>query len=282
MKHLATTFLLAIAATLCCRAESATPVRWNNETADTTRVTRLLDMAATLPRAERTTAIARTFIDTPYGPATLERSPERLTVNLDTLDCTTFVDNVVALTLTANEDRRSWSDFIYNLRNLRYRGGEIDGWASRIHYNCEWVVENAARGVLEDITMTLPGAENKIKTINYISEHADLYPAMADPAVAERIRSLEMGYRSHRLPMLASSKISKAAMAMLREGDIIALTSRTDGLDVAHLGFVTLVDGVPHLLHASSKGRVMVDPLPLNDYVRRNRRFTGIRVLRLK
>lgn len=68
---------------------------------------------------------------------------------------------------------------------------------------------------------------------------------------------------------------------MLKEGDIVALTTNTPGLDVTHMGIIKMVNGVPHLMHASSKQKkVIIDPLTLADYMRRNR-TQGIRVLRL-
>ena len=62
---------------------------------------------------------------------------------------------------------------------------------------------------------------------------------------------------------------------------MVALTTNAQGLDVTHLGIIKLVNGVPHLMHASSKQKkVIIDDLPLADYLRRNR-TQGIRVIRL-
>ena len=58
--------------------------------------------------------------------STLENADgeEQLTVNLDELDCTTFVDVILSLAYTAGQHRTSWRDFTSNLERLRYRSGE--------------------------------------------------------------------------------------------------------------------------------------------------------------
>ena len=55
----------------------------------------------------------------------MEGDEELLRINLDGMDCTTFVENMMALALTAGENRTSWRDFTFNLERLRYRGGAM-------------------------------------------------------------------------------------------------------------------------------------------------------------
>ncbi len=51
---------------------------------------------------------------------------------------------------------------------------------------------------------------------------------------------------------------------------------------MTHIGIVMLKDGVPHLLHASSKlGKVVLDPTPLSEYLRKNNNITGARFIRI-
>ena len=101
-------------------------VRWHNETADTTKINRILIDASIL--ADKTpnelmAYIGMRFEGTPYVAGTLEGDPEMLTVNLDEMDCTTFVETVSAMVLTIKERRNSWQDFLYNLEQLRYQIG---------------------------------------------------------------------------------------------------------------------------------------------------------------
>lgn len=266
---------------------SAPDVRFKNETTDTARINNILIEAASSVESNRPEArvayIAKKFLGTPYIASTLEGAPEMLTINMDEVDCTTFIDNVAALAFTLGENRTSWRDFIYNLRRMRYAGGEINGYASRLHYISAWILDNSHRGNLRDVTPNFPESEYGIKSLDFISTHRDLYPALTDSAEYEGIRNLEHGYRNHRFPYIRSSRTAnKSVIEKLHEGDIIAITTKTSGLDVQHMGIITFIDGVPHLLHASSAAKkVIIDPLPLSEYLRRNRNATGIRIIRL-
>ena len=92
-----------------------------------------------------------------------------------------------------------------------------------------------------------------------------------------------MGYRSHRFPYIKREKLAlKEVINALQDGDVIAITTKIKNLDVTHMGIIVKENGIPHLLHASSAaGKVILDPLPLYDYVRRNNSNTGIRVIHL-
>lgn len=256
-------------------------VRFHNENADTTKITEILielDAQQFDSPESLVAAAADKFIGTPYVGGTLECSPEQLTVNTEELDCTTFVETVLALALTVESRRTSWRDYINTLEQLRYRNGRVNGYASRLHYISDWIVDNSHRGNLTEVTERIGRADSKIKTLDYMSSHRDAYPALADSANFAGIKNVEVGYRSHKYPFIKPSNLSSA---QLRDGDVVALTTNTPGLDVTHMGIIKMVDGTPHLIHASSKQqKVVIDKLSLADYMRRNR-TQGIRVIRL-
>ena len=52
---------------------------------------------------------------TPYVAHTLESDSEMLTINIDQLDCTTFVETLYALSRTTLNGRYSWRDFANNI-----------------------------------------------------------------------------------------------------------------------------------------------------------------------
>lgn len=260
-------------------------VRFHNEQSDTIRINDLLTkgMSTRSSSAETIVSLGREFLGTPYVAATLEDSIERLTVNLDELDCTTYIETIMALALTLEEGRTSWRDFLYNLERLRYRGGSVDGYGSRLHYVSDWVVDNVHRGTFREVTNQIPQHDYVVKTLDYMSSHRDSYPQLADSLQFERIKNLEIGYRSHRFPYIKKERINnKPVKEALREGDIVAITTRTPGLDVSHFGIIVMEKGVPHLMHASSAAKeVVIDKLPLFDMLRRNKTATGLRVFRL-
>lgn len=85
---------------------------------------------------------AQKFVGIPYVAHTLEGDKqERLVVNTRQLDCTTLVETVTALTLCAQRKDYSWLAYQQALVGLRYRGGVINGYPSRLHYFTEWRVE---------------------------------------------------------------------------------------------------------------------------------------------
>lgn len=285
LSRITATFLLVTAFLQPCCISASAPgeIRWNDEARDTSFITNLLvSLDRRQPLSSNIVTIAKAFEGRPYGSGTLEHSPELLTINTDTLDCTTLVDYVTALAITINEGRTSWRDFVYNLRNIRYRGGNVDGYPSRLHYVSEWIVDNSHRGNLVEVTTRVaPSTDYVVKTLDYMSSHRDKYPALKDQDTYDRVKNYELGYRSHRYPYIKTLNVDRTA---LRDGDIIALTTKTPGLDVTHMGIVmTGDDGNPHLFHASSKeGKVILDPLPLSQYLRRSRTANGIRVIRIE
>ena len=265
-----------------------TEVRFSNEASDTLKLTQLLDEGAAMhfdnPEA-RVAFFARKFIGTPYVAHTLEHDPETLTVNLDSLDCTTFVETAMALAYTLGERRTSWRDYVYNLRRLRYRGGEVDGYPSRLHYICDWAVDNKHRGNFSDVTREFPRYNEVRRTIDFMTSHRDRYPALADSANYERMRNVENGYRQHLFPYVKSMDLSnKAVKVAFHDGDVVALVSNLKNLDVTHMGIIVKESPTaePYLLHASSShGKVEITSQPLAEFMKKNRQWLGVRVFRL-
>lgn len=268
---------------------SQTAARFGNEKSDTTVINELLESRGAAqnfatPEA-RVALFARSFEGTPYGAHTLEGDPEMLTVRLDSLDCTTFVETAMALAYTSMESRRSWRDFVYNLQRMRYRGGNVNGYPSRLHYISDWIVDNRHRGIFTDVTDHFPRVSYIMRTIDFMTTNRDLYPALADSANYARMRDLENGYRQHRFPYIKTNDLAlKSTKAELHDGDVVALVSNLKNLDVTHMGIVVKESPTadPYLLHASSTdGKVEVSKLPLDQFMKKNRQWVGLRVIRL-
>ncbi len=228
---------------------------------------------------------AQQLLGRPYVAHTLEGDTEMLTINIDQLDCTTFVETLYALARTTMSGRDSWRDFAANLENLRYRGGVMTDYSSRLHYISEWIVDNHARGNLVEVTADIPTAAYLTKTINYMSTHKDSYVSLKnDSAMVARIRNFEAGYHNHRMPYIKKQWLArKDVKAALKNGDFVGLVTKAEGLDISHLGIVFKDDkGEVYLLDASMGGKqVMLEPENMYSMLQHRKSNMGLRVFRI-
>ncbi len=226
-------------------------------------------------------AVGKTFLKTPYVAKTLEiGDTETLVVNLHGLDCTTFVENVLAFAMLLKQQEDTFDAFIKNLEIIRYKDGALNGYASRLHYFSEWIANNAEKGLVKDITGEIGGAAIT-KDIDFMSTHRDLYPFLADASNFDKIKASENYLNNQAICVLAQDKIAENEH-LIQSGDIIALATSINGLDVTHTGIATREkDGRIHLLHASTGSmEVEVSKLPLADYLKGIKSNTGIMVAR--
>ncbi len=226
---------------------------------------------------------ARQLLGTPYVAHTLEADEEILTINIHELDCLTFIETLYALTRATLNQRYSWRDYAANIENVRYRGGTMGDYSSRIHYISEWIIDNHMRGNLVEVTPDLPHADYLVKNIDYMTKNPGQYRQLKnDSAMVEKIRRYEL--RQHRFPYLKRSWLNnKDVKAALHSGDFISLVTKIDGLDVSHNGIVIVDEkGDPYLLDASmSGGKVMLESKPLFKYLERSKNNIGVRIFRM-
>ncbi len=229
-----------------------------------------------------------TFLGTPYRPGTLEQpGEERIVVNLRELDCVTFVETVSALTELVRDPAVDpegdaaalQARFARAIEARRYRDGKLDGYPSRLHYFSEWIRDNAARGLVDDLTAEL-GGDAYPDPLDFMSTHPEAYRQLSDPEVLESIAAVEAAESDRPRFRIPQGRIEEID-ADLREGDIIAATSTVPGLDVAHTGIVVRVDGRAHLLHAPLVGKeVELSELPLGERIKGISGQDGIMVAR--
>lgn len=112
--------------------------------------------------AQTALIIAQSFIGQPYKAGTLDApSKEQLVCNLKDFDCWTFVETISAMTLTKNLAKPTFAAFLSNLKKLRYRDGQINGYASRIHYFKEWAIKAEENKVVQDISEMIGGGTGR-------------------------------------------------------------------------------------------------------------------------
>lgn len=231
---------------------------------------------------------ARLFMDRPYVAHTLEVKgrEEHLAVSLQGLDCTTLVENVCALALTTSHGSKSWQDYLSWLRRLRYQDGKINGYSSRNHYFSQWIQSGERQGLVREVVPRSSVSVPMKLSLTYMSSHPDSYPLLKVSAEERRlIAEMERRASGQTVRYIPKERVgdSREALGDIRDGDIIAITTKKAGLDIAHVGFASWGrEGKLHLLNASSiHGKVVLESMTLYEYMQRHPSQTGIRVVRL-
>ena len=255
------------------------------EPEDSARIEKILYRSksmTTTSTGERIIAIASEFIDEKYMPGTLEQGDnEPLFISCTKLDCTTFVELVLAIAKTADEGSTKFNDVCRNLEKIRYRNGKNSGYTSRLHYISWWITDSAKNGIITEVT-SQNYSEKQHLNLNFMSTHPGNYPLLKEsPNMVKEIEMQEIPFRGIEVHYIPKEKIATTASDNIKAGDIVAITTSIPGLDVTHIGFAYYENGTPCLLHASSgKGKVIKDTRSLNDYLANNRHHTGIRIFR--
>ncbi len=230
---------------------------------------------------------ARKFLGRPYVAHTLEgNDPEQLVVNTRQLDCTTLVENVVALTRCTQQGQLTYRAFKHALIDMRYRGGILQGYTSRLHYFTDWILENSRSGLVTELQQpqSVFSALQKV-SVNYMSTHPQSYEALKKhPEFVSRIRETEQNLSGMQFRYIPKSAVgnSKLLRQAVSDGDIIAITCNKSGLDIAHLGFAVWKNDGLHLLNASQlHKKVVEEPMTLYRYLQKHPSHTGIRIIRI-
>ena len=246
---------------------------------DSITICRLLNEAHSMPRT--------TNFPLFFASYTLEvNDDERLVLNTRQLDCTTLVETVTALTLCAYRHLFTWRDYLNALTAMRYRNGRIEDYTSRIHYFTEWITLNTEAGIVKEIQEPNPpfSAVQNIK-VNYMSQHPQSYKALREhPEYLDAIREMEKRVSGGRFQYIPKQMVKNQTLLRqaVNDGDIIAITCKKAGLDIAHLGFAVWKDGKLHLLNASMlHKKVVEEPMTLYQYLQQHSTHTGIRIIRI-
>ncbi len=232
-------------------------------------------------------AVGRHFRGRPYRTGTLDApTTETLVARFDGFDCVTFVETALALARGAQASDTTYAGFARRLAGQRCRGGGPVGYCGRLHYFTEWIADNATRGHVRRLGAQLEGRPLR-DTLDFMSTHRSAYDRFAtDDSLFACVQEMEARLRAEqrRDPVRYVPQDSiRAVYDQLRAGDIVALVSSIDGLDVAHTGLVYVPpDSGPNtigLLHASLTDGVTVSP-DLQRYVRTIDRQIGMVVAR--
>lgn len=226
--------------------------------------------------------IGKQFINTPYiGGILDEPETENLVVDLSHMDCVTYLESVVALSMVIKKDKIQFEDFCRELEFIRYRNGVMNGYASRLHYFSEWIQNNAQKGVLEHITENIGGKPFTGKT-NIMTSNRAKYPHLKEDSALIAIKEAEEQLSAMQHYYVPKEELLSCS-EKIRNGDLIALVTSIDGLDVEHVGIAVYLQSELHLMHASSLSKkVEISKGSLDELLRNKSSCNGIMVARLK
>ncbi len=242
-----------------------------------------------LPIGERTAVVGQALVGTRYKHFTLEidNRIESPSVNFQGMDCWTFFEIALSFARMLNEPESNWTPerLLHYIELDRYRSGECSGeYLSRLHYLEDWLYDNDRRGLVEDLTRSLGGA-NVPHSAREMSVGWRHYRYLAaNRSLLGPLARMETNVSSRPLYQIPKNRVA-GIESKLRSGDVIGIISRDrNGLySTAHVGLALRTkDGVLHFMHASSpgnSGRVIVDS-ELSKYLYRYRADSGILVAR--
>ena len=187
---------------------------------------------------ERINILSRRFLGTRYEEQTLKgdtNKEEVMVVNLEGVDCFTFIDYIEAMRLSG-----SFPVFTETLLRVRYRPAEVS-FGNRKHFFTDWREFN--RDFVEDVTEQT-GGQATITVPKILNRKKDgTYFVRGIPPVKREIK------------YIPSKALGAALTANLKTGDYAGIYSDQEGLDVSHVGIIIKDKGLVSFRHASSSSR---------------------------
>ena len=237
---------------------------------------------STKPIGDVVVEVGKSFIGTDYLSHSLEKDgDEQLVINLTGLDCTTLLENSLVLARCIKKGKTSFEDYMNELQLIRYRDGIIDQYPSRLHYFSDWISDNVKKGIVEDVTEEIGGKKIKFK-LDFMSTHPDSYKHLKEnPDFIPVIKNQEKEISCREYYFIPKEEL-KSKEQLINNGDLIAITTTVEGLDIGHIGIAVKMDDERiHLLHAPAENtKIQITEQPLTDYLMKYKRHSGVIVLR--
>ncbi len=222
--------------------------------------------------------------DRPYGSGGGRCKPYQTLVNVCSFDCVTLVENLLAMAFTLKDmantlymtDEEIFQTYLNYLNQMRYYSAEPDSqWENRIFYFTEQMNQLIKRGWVVDISNA--GGIPFLKPIYYISRNKRKYIGIRD---WKRIRQIERRLSNSTRYYFPLEQLH-CYEAIAQNGDIVALTTTVEGLEVSHCGIITVRDGELYFSHASLTKRKVVVEEHFRSYLKKRDTITGIIVYRV-
>lgn len=240
---------------------------------------------AGLPLGERVNNFALALRGTPYVNYTLELHDrlEAPSVNMDGMDCWTLFEIALAMgrLVALHPPPYSPREMLRFIELDRYRGGRCTGrFDSRLHHLEDWLRDNEARGLVEDITPSL-GGRMLHRRMAYMGAKPHLYRQLrADPSLVPELVRIEDELSRRGITYVPKSQVPRIE-SKLRNGDVVCIVTTWHETYTSHVGLASRdQNGVLRFLHASKNHREVVLDARLSDYLRKFGTHAGIFVAR--
>ena len=232
----------------------------------------------------RTLHFAKKMLGVSYVAGTLDgNEEEQLVVLVDSLDCTTFVETVLAFCIADKRGERDYEGFKNALTQVRYRDGVLNGYTSRLHYFSDWILNNEQMGFVKECTSETACSQPKELWLDFMTTHVDSYlPMKKNPELVKEMASHEKNWQGTVVSYIPKEKLNLPPEGLkIKDGDVLALVTNIKGLDVVHVGFAFWKDNQLHLLHASSSAKkVIEDPKTQYESSKNTKAHIGVRAIR--
>lgn len=273
---------------LLLTATSLPAQRADYQKADSQKVMSLLQSAKSLKDksvASYMLFFARQLKGVPYVAKTLEKNKdERLVVNLRQLDCTTYVETVLALARTMRQQKLTFANYCNNLRLIRYKDGVVS-YPTRQHYFTYWIQQKAKARIVKDMQSPNP-PYSAIQTVkaDYMTNHLSQYPMLkGKPDWVKQIKAMEESITGLKVRYIPKASVNNTRLLRqtIHDGDIICIITKKPGLEISHLGIAAWHKDGLHMLNASSiYHKVVEDSNLLRKYLYNQKSGLGIRIVR--
>ena len=252
---------------------------------DRQKIEQWLQEAKSLPSDScRTLHFAKKMLGVPYVAGTLDgNDEEQLVVRIDALDCTTFVETVLAFSIADKREERDFEGFKKALTDVRYRDGILNGYTSRLHYFSDWIRNNEQMGFVKECTSETACSEPKALWLDFMTTHVDSYlPMKKNPELVKEMATHEKNWQGTVVSYIPKEKLNLSSDELkIKDGDVLAMVTNIKGLDIVHVGFAFWKEGKLHLLHASSSAKkVIEDPQTQYESSGKTKAHIGLRAIR--
>lgn len=197
--------------------------------------------------------MGRPYLLGPMGESYLDTIENKPLVYLDSLDCMTYVEHVLALAISPSED-----SLFNQLQRIRYKDGQIKYTARKHYMLMDWVGEGKFARVIP-----MAGDTSIVRVMpkkNFFASKGLKYTVNGAPA-ADPI--MDLRYLPYNKAVILASKPYEGPMVIVG----VAFVGKSEKIDVTHTGFVVLRPGEkPKLRHASSLKKKVVEQ-PFLEYL---------------